>query len=181
MSVFLKWLVAALIFCLAVCILGAMLPAPVKKFGLFSLLLGAFVGGGLRQLSRSLGKTATGTDFFLTLILAGLTELGRVWETYRQFLQFQKRQFQKQLSEAEGFASLLAPQLEQQIHTSWLEFLGLRYASLPGFQETGNSSLLLISCLILELLLAAAGAAFAWRALGKSEEQAAESEERSGD
>ncbi len=158
-----KRLAIALLICACLAVLAVSIPAPVKKLGLFSFGLGMVVAIVLREVAARLHTPSLPGGPWPIMLLAGLTETGRIAETYRRFLHLQHLALQRKLDEAPGMAAILTEQLQQQVHTGWFEFLALRYQSIPGMQASSLTPLAVSGCLLLEISLAAGGAALAWR------------------
>ncbi len=158
-----KWLAGTLLGCLALAVCTASLPPPLKKLGLFSLLMGAVVAWGASQLGQWLHRPAGKGDLWLVALLAMGTEAGRVLETYRLWMGTRQRLLQEELRRAEGLGALLSDQLQQQLQLDWVQFLAQRFQSLPGVSPRDPSPAGMWLGFSLELLLAGLAAGLCWR------------------
>lgn len=158
-----KWLAGTLLGCLVLAVCAATLPPPLKKLGLFSILMGVVVACVASQLSQWLQRPFRKWDLWLVVLLAVGTEAGRVLETYRLWMGTRQRLFREELRRAEGLGALLSEQLQQQLQLDWVQFLAQRFQSLPGVSTRDPSPTGMWLGFTLELLLAGLAAGLCWR------------------
>lgn len=159
----LLWLIFSCFFCALLGLLGASFPPAVKKLGLFSLVMGALAGGGVRLLRERVGKTPMSYDLPVAIFLSMMSEAGRIAETYRQFVKSQEEFFQKKFQAAEALIPVVRSDWEQQYPSGWFDFLSVRYSALPSLLAENAAPVLLASFFVVELILAGVGAWLVWR------------------
>ncbi|MBL4886020.1 MAG: hypothetical protein JKY95_15990 [Planctomycetaceae bacterium] len=154
------WMAAGLLVMIAIAIFSVWLPAPLKKLGLFSCLLGAIVGMILWQLREKIcSENQTGDSMFV-LLLGGLAETVRIYESYRVHLTIQQ---QKLIEKMQEVPSILQPELTKNIQHSFSDFLLLRYSAISVGLDQKIGSWGIYGLLTVEIILAATAAWYAFR------------------
>ncbi|MCG6155245.1 hypothetical protein [Rubinisphaera margarita] len=132
-------------------------PAPVRKIGLFSCVLGAAVVWTGLTLLRSLAVPPARWQIALLVLAAGLAEVGRTAESYRIYRNHEAAAIEKELDELPGFLPELREQIATERQIELTDYLAHRYSALSVSPESS----LCWSLLVGEIVLAAAGGAAA--------------------
>jgi len=159
----LAWWAAGLLVTVALAIFSVWLPAPLKKIGLFSCLLGGSLGLVLWKLKEKLvSEQSTGERAF-AFLTGGIAEGIRVAESYHLHLAEQRRLLAEEIQKLPALLPLLETELTQRVQQSFTDFLALRYSAIsPGLnQSVGPWGLLIFFAL--EILLSASAAWFVFR------------------
>ncbi|MBB01945.1 hypothetical protein GYB59_00395 [bacterium] len=156
----LVWFFLTLLSSLACAVLAVLLPAAVKKLGLFSIALGAGVAASEFGLRRKFNLPRSPAQGPIIILLAGAAEFIRVYESFRQFASARSEALERQLAEHPMPDEAMFEEIRQQAIPTWDSFLAFRYSSLPI--DFANSPALAWGLLAVEVLLAMLAAGGLW-------------------
>ncbi len=155
----LTWIAAGALIAVAIAIFSVWLPAPLKKLGLFSCLLGGVIGFALWKLREKFDLKNHTSDKWVAFVSGGLAEAVRISESYRIHLAEQQRRLTEEIEKLPGMFPTLKSELTERVKQNFTDFLSLRYSALSNSLEQHTGSWVLLTMFAFELLLAC-GAAF---------------------
>jgi len=173
------WLCLTLLWSLACAILAVLLPAVVKKLGLFSIALGAAVAGGGHYFQGRLNIRPAWWQWVTIGVAAGLAEVVRVYESLRQFQAARLDALERQLEENPIPGNALTEELRDRAVGNWESFLAFRYRALKlNFADSPEWGWLLLA---LEVLLASGAAVVLWWYWSRTESPAVDASDAPAD
>lgn len=172
----LRWMAVGLLVAASIAVFSVWLPAPLKKLGLFSCLLGGVIGFVLWKLKEKLNPEKQGQEKWVAFLLGGIAEGIRISESYRIHLAEQQHRLAEEIEKLPGMFPTLKTELTERVKQGFTDFLSLRYSALSTSLEQDAGGWLLLSMFAFELLLASVAAFFVYRYMSRQTVQAVSDE-----